>query len=49
MEALLNGKGDNNSYILSGITVFSVIDQDKTVTTFQVDGFLTVVSFGNHV
>jgi hypothetical protein len=40
MEALLNGKGDNYSYISSTITVFAVTDQATTVTTFQMDGFL---------
>jgi hypothetical protein len=49
MEALLNGKGDNNSYRSSTITVFAVTDQATTVTTLQVDGFLTTISFGNQV
>jgi hypothetical protein len=49
MEVLLNGKGDNNSHRSSSITVFAVIDQATTVTTLQVDGFLTTTSFGNKV
>jgi hypothetical protein len=49
MEALLNGKGDNNSYRSLTITVSTVIDQATIVKTLQVDGFLTMVSFGNQV
>ena len=49
MEALLNGKGDDKSYKSSTITFFIVIDQATTVTTLQVDGFSTTVSFGNKV
>jgi hypothetical protein len=33
MEALLNGEGDNHSYISSGITIFAITDQATTITT----------------
>jgi hypothetical protein len=49
MEALLNEKLDNNSYKSSTIIVFAVTEQATPVTSFQVDGFLTTVSFGNQV
>jgi hypothetical protein len=49
MEAILDGKGDNNSNISSTITVFAVTDQATKIMTFQVDGFLTSTSFGNQV
>jgi hypothetical protein len=49
MEALLNGKGDNNSYRSVTITVSTVIDQATIVKTLQVGGFLTTISFGNNV
>jgi hypothetical protein len=45
----LMGKGDNNSYRSSTITIFSITDQARIVTTLQVDGFSIEVSSGNQV
>jgi hypothetical protein len=49
MEEPLNEGSDNNLYKSSSITVFAVIEKDTIVVTFQVNGFLTVVSFGNKI
>ena len=49
MEALLNGKGDDNSYQSSTIIVFVVTNQATIVTKLHVDGFSTTVSFGSQI
>jgi len=40
MKALLNGKGDNNSYISSTITLFAITDQYTIEQHFKWMGFL---------
>ena len=49
METLLNGKGDHYPYEPSTIAVLIVTVEVAAVTTFQVDGFSTTVSFGYQV
>jgi hypothetical protein len=49
MEALLVREGNNHTYRSPSLTVCSSTDQIETISTLQVDGFSTTISFGNQL
>jgi len=49
MEELFDGEGDHHPYRPSTIAVLAVIVKVAAITTFQMDGFSTTISFGYEV
>ena len=49
MEALLVREGNNHTYRSSTLTVSPSTKQIATISTLQMDGFSTTISFGNKV
>jgi hypothetical protein len=49
MEALLVREGNNYTYRSPTLTISSSTDQTATISTLQMDGFSTTISFGNQV
>ena len=49
METLLDGEGDHYPYRPSTVTVLIVTVKVAEITTLQMDGFSTKVSFGYQV
>jgi hypothetical protein len=47
MEELLVREGNNHTYISSTLTVSPRTNQIATISTLQMDGFHTKISFGN--
>jgi len=49
MEALFDGEGNHHPYRPSIIAILTVTVKVAAVTTFQMDGFSTTISFGYQV
>jgi hypothetical protein len=49
MEALLVREGNNHTYISPTLIVSPSTNQTTTISTLQMDGFPTTISFGNQV
>jgi hypothetical protein len=49
MEALLVREGNNHTYRSPTLTVSPRTNQAATISTLQVDGFSSIVPFGNQV
>jgi hypothetical protein len=49
MEALLVREGNNHTYKSSTLTISPSTNQTATISTLQMDGFPTTISFGNQV
>jgi hypothetical protein len=49
MEALLVREGNNHTYRSPTLTVSPSTNQAATISTLQVDGFSSIVLFGNQI
>ena len=49
METLLDGEGDHHPYQPSTIALLTATIKVEEITTLQMDGFSTIISFGYQV